>query len=57
MIVSKFHENRLTIAREIDEKHAILVDKFYCDFGYSIHGASTFAVCVSQSAYLIINIK
>ena len=35
MIVSKFHENRLTIDREIGEKHAILVDNFYCDFGYN----------------------
>ena len=26
MIVSKFHGNRLTIDREIDEKHAILVN-------------------------------
>ena len=25
MIVTKFHENRLTIDREISEKHAILV--------------------------------
>ena len=25
MIVTKFHENRLTIHREISEKHAILV--------------------------------
>ena len=24
MIVTKFHENRLTIDREIDEKHVIL---------------------------------
>ena len=36
MIVTKFHENRLTIDREINEKHAILVDNFSCDFGYSI---------------------
>ena len=29
MIVTKFHENRLTIVdREINEKHAILVDHF-----------------------------
>ena len=28
MIVTKFHENRLTIDREINEKHAILVDHF-----------------------------
>ena len=28
MIVTKFHENRLTIEREINEKHAILVDHF-----------------------------
>ena len=28
MIVTKFHENRLTIDREISEKHAILVDQF-----------------------------
>ena len=27
-IVTKFHGNRLTIDREIDEKHAILVDHF-----------------------------
>ena len=33
MIVTKFHENRLTIDREIGEKHAILVDHFKCDFG------------------------
>ena len=33
MIVTKFHENRLTIDREISEKHAILVDHL-CDFGY-----------------------
>ena len=35
MIVTQFHENRLTIDREISEKHAILVDHFYCDIGYS----------------------
>ena len=29
MIVTKFHEKRLTIDREISEKHAILVDHFY----------------------------
>ena len=28
MIVTKFHGNRLTIDREMDEKHAILVDHF-----------------------------
>ena len=31
MIVTKFHEKRLTIDREINEKHAILVD-----FGYNL---------------------
>ena len=40
MNVTKFHENRLTIDREIGEKHAILVDHFYCDFGYVIVGHS-----------------
>ena len=34
MIATKFHENRLTIDREINEKHAILVDHFQYDFGY-----------------------
>ena len=35
MIATKFHENQLTIDREINEKHAILVDHFQCDFGYN----------------------
>ena len=29
MFATKFHENRLTIDREISEKHAILVDHFF----------------------------
>ena len=29
MIVTKFHENRLTIDRAISEKYAILVDHFF----------------------------
>ena len=33
MIVTKFHENRLTIDREISEKHAILVDHFNVTLG------------------------
>ena len=33
MIVTKFHENRLTIDREISEKHAILVDQFNVTLG------------------------
>ena len=32
MIVTKFHENRSTIDREINEKHAILVDTFNVTF-------------------------
>ena len=35
MIATQFHENRLTIDWEISEKHAILVDHFYYDIGYS----------------------
>ena len=33
MIVTKFHENRSTIEREINEKHAILVDTFNVTLG------------------------
>ena len=48
MIVTKFHENRSTIDRKILEKHAILVDHFYCDFGYSEDYTSN-ALCELQA--------
>ena len=35
MIVTKFHEYRLTIDREISERHVILVDHFNVTLGIS----------------------
>ena len=41
MIVTKFHENRLIIDREINEKHALLVE---CGPGYA-----TFLAVISDT--------